>query len=60
MYLSGVGSRRCTPELADLAASGRLHATLAPQKAARSDDTRAASARPAREARIRPELGTRW
>jgi hypothetical protein len=60
MYLSRVGSRRCTPGLADLAASGRLHAKLSPQKAARWDDTPTASARPGREARIRPELGTRW
>jgi hypothetical protein len=59
VYLSGVGSRRCAPELADLAASGRLHATLSPHKAARWDDTQAASARPGREAHIRPELGTR-
>src|SRR5258707_3344487 len=44
VYLSGVGSRRCSPELADLAGSGRLHAALSPQKAARSDDTQAAGA----------------
>jgi hypothetical protein len=60
VYLSRVDSRRCTPELADLAASGHLHATLSLQKAARWDDTRAASARLGREARIRPELRTRW
>jgi hypothetical protein len=60
VYLSGFGSRRCTRELADLAASGRFHATLSPQKAARWNDTRIASARPGHEARIRPELGTRW
>jgi hypothetical protein len=60
VYLSGVGSRRGTPELADLAACGRLHATLSPKKVARWDDTLAASARSGREARIPPELGTRW
>lgn len=37
MYLPGAGSRRGTSELADLAASGRLHATLSPRKAARWD-----------------------
>jgi hypothetical protein len=58
--MPGVGSSRRAPELADLAASGRLQATLSPQKAARSDDTRDASASPGREARIGAELGTRW